>query len=78
MRAIFVGLSLLLVGCPDGDGTSAPTSTPRDAGSIAFQPCRTFCLRPDDCAVGYPSDELCPPGFLCAEGFACVTDGGPY
>jgi hypothetical protein len=75
MRAL--AIALLLAGC------GAP-SIGNDAGvavdggvidAIAYVRCGSYCVRPTDCLVGFPDDELCPAGFLCASLFVC-GDGG--
>ncbi len=41
-----------------------------------FQRCGAICLRPSDCTTSYTDDDYCPPGYLCATTFHCLTDGG--
>jgi len=58
-------------GTPDGSAALADGGVP---DGIAYEQCTTYCLRPADCALTYPSDDLCPSGFLCAARFSCSAD----
>lgn len=74
--ALALLLSALLGGCsPPGSVPDADPQIP-DAGTPAFDPCDTICLRPSDCQPAYNDDGYCPAGFRCAARFSCATDGG--
>jgi hypothetical protein len=63
-----------LLGCSTPTSSGLPQAPIGDAS--VFAECFTRCLRPSDCAVAFPDDNICPPGFRCARTFQCVGDGG--
>ena len=72
MRWLLLGI---LVGCSSHSGGSLSIGQ-RDNDGGAYQECDTVCLRPGDCQSAYNDDGICPPGYLCAYHFTCVSDGG--
>jgi hypothetical protein len=65
----------ILAGCSNHTGSSLSVGQ-HDNDSSAYEECSTICLRPGDCLIAYNDDGICPPGFLCAFHFTCVSDGG--
>jgi hypothetical protein len=51
---------------PDGAGVDA----------VNYRACTALCLRPSDCQIAYPDDDICPAGFVCSRSFSCPRDGG--
>jgi hypothetical protein len=64
-----------LTGCSTHQGSSLSVGQ-QNNDSGAYEECSTICLRPGDCQISYNDDGICPPGFLCALRFTCVSDGG--
>jgi hypothetical protein len=70
-------LGLFLLACaPDVAPIEMGVPIAQDLG-LAYERCSTYCLRPADCLIAYPSDEFCPAGYRCAYLFTCTADGGP-
>jgi hypothetical protein len=79
-RAGLLGLLLITSACRSGgvvitDG-GGDTGGAGDLGGSIYVPCTTLCYRPSDCALAYPNDGYCPPGFRCSLNFRCDSDGG--
>jgi hypothetical protein len=73
VRALLV--SLVMLGACHTSSTALPGGAARNPDASLYQECSTLCLRPGDCAVAYPDDDVCPAGFRCARTFSC-RDGG--
>jgi hypothetical protein len=74
--ALSLLFALLLSGCNPGGGPVDLGASGSVADGPVFRVCGSICVRPSDCQVAYPDDQFCPPGFLCSNQFACVSDGG--
>ncbi len=74
MRAIWLLVVVLVAGCQTAASTPIDARAPQDLDAAVFQECTTVCLRPGDCAVGFPDNGTCPAGFRCARTFQCGRD----
>ena len=68
-------LLVALAGCtsakPVADGAVDGGMT----DGLVYERCSAVCVRPSDCALAYPDDEFCPPGYRCSTFYPC-GDGG--
>ncbi len=75
MRFLFLLSSVLLTAACTSSGGPANISPQRDIDASAYQECDTLCVRPSDCQTAFNDDGTCPPGYLCAFRYTCVSDG---
>jgi len=71
-------LGLLLAACEPRYALDAGVGNDaQPPGPPFYQRCSGPCVRLSDCALSYPDDELCQPGFTCASDVpGCRGDAG--
>jgi hypothetical protein len=77
-RPFAVGAALVLLalagGCEERGQPNQGGNTRKDAGAV-YQACDSVCVRPEDCALAFNDEGICPPGFLCTLRYgACTSD----
>lgn len=80
MKRVLLAALFACAACPEPKPVSdqgVAVDRPPMVDGPFFERCRTTCVRPGDCQIAYPNDEVCPPGFRCSFTFACTADAGP-